>query len=216
MSALIQKLHRIREPYVLKIYISYHRIFYFLSLPPTFKYMSFRVSAAALVLLSFSYISCKREKVKEVTSSEIFNSYCTDQQAAFFNVPPSMVSMFLDESKKGNKELKDLLIDVRELSFLIINRQINTQKECLFYYEINGRLDSINFYDIAQINTGKEIIRVKVDKERRHFNEFVVMVSKTNALYCISFKGRIPSKKVINLVKPENVVAVTNLDRFNL
>ena len=125
-----------------------------------------------------------------------------------------MVSLFLDESKKGNNELKDLLSDVDQLSFLIINKDSNAKKDCLYYRELNEKLDSINFYDLAQINNGKEIIRVKVDKEKRHFNELVVLVSNHDALYCISFKGKIPSKKVINLVKPENVVAVTNLDRF--
>ena len=83
-----------------------------------------------------------------------------------------------------------------------------------YLQEISSKLDSISFYDIAQYNNSKEIIRVKVDKERRHFNEIIVLVSNRDALYCISFKGKIPSKKVINLVKPENVGAITNLDRF--
>lgn len=125
-----------------------------------------------------------------------------------------MVSLFLDESKKGNKELKDLLGDVDQLSFLIINKNCNPEKDCLSYRELNEKLDSINFYDLAQINNGREIIRVKVDKKSKHFHELVILVSNQDALYCISFKGVIPSKKVVNLVKPENIVAVTNLDRF--
>jgi len=176
--------------------------------------MLVKTSVVGFIIVSFNLFSCVREKAKMVTSTDIFSGYCADQSASFFNVPPGMVSLFLDESKKGNKELKDLLKDVNELSFLIINKEVNANKDCQFYREINSRLDSISFYDVAQINTGKEIIRVKVDKERRHFNELVVMVSNQDALYCISFKGKIPSKKVINLVKPENVVAITNLDRF--
>ncbi len=173
-----------------------------------------KTSVVSLILISLSLLSCKREKAKNITSSDIFSSYCTSHKASLFKVPPGMVSLFLDESKKGNKELKDLLSDVSELSFLIINKNIKDKKECITYNEINERLDIINFSDVAQINTGKEIIRVKVDKERRHFSELVVIVSNHDALYCISFKGKIPSKKVINLVKPENVGAVTNLDRF--
>lgn len=174
-----------------------------------------KTSVLAFVFVSLSLMSC-REKTKIVTSFDVFNSYRASHKASLFNVPPGMVSLFLDESKKGNKELKDLLSDVNELSFLIINKDTKDGKECFYYRELNNKLDSINFYDVAQINNGKEIIRVKVNKERRHFNELVVLVSNRDALYCISFKGRIPSKKVINLVKPENVVAVTNLDRFKL
>ncbi len=178
--------------------------------------MQRKTSVLVFVFISLSLMSCKREKAKTVTSFDIFNSYRANHKASLFNVPHGMVSLFLEESKKGNKELKDLLSDVNQLSFLIINKDIKDGKECLNYRELNNKLDSINFYDVAQINNGKEIIRVKVDKERKHFNELVVLVSNRDALYCISFKGKIPSKKVINLVKPENVVAVTNLDRFKL
>jgi len=125
-----------------------------------------------------------------------------------------MVSLFLDESKKGNKELIDLLGDVDHLSFLIVNKTRNTDNNCLSYRELNEKLDSINFYDLAQIKNGKEIINVKVDKNRKLFNELVILVSNQDALYCISFKGKISSKKVVNLVKPENIAAITNLDRF--
>lgn len=166
------------------------------------------------VLISLTLFSCNKEKAKIITSSEIFSSYCISHKATLFNVPPGMVSLFLDESKNGNLELKDLLVDVTDLSFLIINKELKDSMETLVYRELNQKLDSINFYDVAQIKTGREIIRVKVDRERRYFNELVVLVLNGNALYCISFKGEIPSKKVINLVKPENVVAITNLDRF--
>jgi hypothetical protein len=161
-------------------------------------------------LVIFSLIACKKEKARTRTSSDIYYSYCTNHRANYFNVPPGIVSIFLDESQKGNSELKDLLSDVSELSFLIIS----DNKGSRYLSELNSKLDSINFYDLAQINNGKEVIRVKVDKNRKHFSELVVFVSNNDALYCISFKGRINPKKVVNLVKPENVVAVTNLNRF--
>lgn len=173
-----------------------------------------KTSVLGFAFIALSLISCKREKAKPVTSFDVFNSFCNTHKASLFNVPPGMVSLFLDESKKGNKELKDLLSDVKELSFLIVSKDLNDKNKSLYYNQLNDKLDSINFSDVAQINNGKEIIRVKVEKERRHFNELVVLVSNHDAIYCISFKGRISSKKVINLVKPENVGAVTNLDRF--
>jgi len=167
-----------------------------------------------ILFILFSLIACKKEKVKTKTSSDIYSSYSTKLNASYFNVPPGIVSIFLDESKKGNAELKDLLMDVKELSFLIVNKKNENKKDFQFLNELNSRLDSINFYDLAQINNGKENIRVKVNRAKKHFEELVVLVSNDDAIYCISFKGRIHPKKVLNLVKPENVGAITNLDRF--
>jgi len=175
--------------------------------------MLYRTRYIIYLLICFSLFSCNKEKTKTKTSSDIFKSYSTNHKATYFNVPPGIVSIFLDESQKGNTELKDLLADVRELSFLIINKD-NSGKECRYLNELDSQLDSINFYDLAQINNGKEIIRVKVDKNRKHFDELIVLVSNNDAVYCISFKGRIHPKKVVNLVKQENVVAITNLNRF--
>lgn len=176
--------------------------------------MQRRIGYFIVVFVAFGAVSCKTEKAKRVTSADIYESYTVNKNISFFNVPPGIVSLFLDESKKGNKELKDLLLDVKELSFLIVNRNCDENHECKIYRELNERLDSIHFTDVAQINNSKGIIKVKVDKHAKHFNELVVLVSTSDALYCISFKGKIHSKKVLNLVKPENVGAVANLDRF--
>lgn len=176
--------------------------------------MQRRISYFILGFITISTFSCNNEKASKVTSADIYKSYCTNNKISYFNVPPGIVSLFLDESKKGNKELKDLLVDVKELSFLIINKDSKDKLDCSIYMELNERLDSIHFKDVAQINNSKGIIKVKVDKHANHFNELVVLVSNSDALYCISFKGKIHSKKVINLVKPENVGAVANLDRF--
>jgi len=172
----------------------------------------FRSSFVVVFIILVIVLSCKKQKAKVVTSSDIYKSFSINHKASFFNVPPGIVALFLDESKPGNTALKDLLSDVTQLSFLIIDNHHNNNSDYL--QEISSKLDSINFYDIAQYNNSKEIIRVKVDQKRRHFNEIIVLVSNRDALYCISFKGKIPSKKVINLVKPENVGAITNLDRF--
>jgi len=176
--------------------------------------MLLKTKVVVLFLISLALISCKKEKARTRTSIDVYQSYTLNHKASFFNVPPSIVSIFLDESQKGNTELKDLLVDVKELSFLIVNKHSDKGKDCIYAQELSSSLDSLNFYDLAQINNGKEIIRVKVEKKKRHFEELVVLVSNCDAMYCISFKGNIKPRKVVNLVKPENVVAVTNLDRF--
>ncbi len=175
--------------------------------------MLYRITYFGLLLIMFSVATCNKASVKTKTSKDIYNSYSINHKATYFKVSPGIVSIFLDESQKGNTELKDLLTDVRELSFLIISKDSDDKKNH-YLDDLNCQLDSINFYDLAQINNGKEIIRVKADKSRKHFDELVVLVSNKDAVYCISFKGRIHPKKVVNLIKQENVGAVANLNRF--
>jgi hypothetical protein len=173
-----------------------------------------RTRFICILFLSISLFACKREKVKTKTTLDIYNRFTAINKASFFYVPPGIVAIFLDESQKGNKELKDLLSDVNELSFLIINNSNEKSKDLAYLNDLSSQLDSLNFTDLAQINNGKEFIKVKVERKKKHFEELVVLVSNNDAMYCISFKGNIHPKKVVNLVKPENVVAVTNLDRF--
>lgn len=167
-----------------------------------------------LLFVSLNFLSCGREKKRTVNSLDIYRSYNVHHKAVYFKVPPGLVSVFLDESKPGNIELKAILSDTKLLSFLIFSRNNNHLKECKYYFEINSRLDSLHFRDLAQINNGKEIVKVKVDKDKKEYKEIVVFVSNYEALYCISFKGSFSSQKVVNLVKPENLVAIKNLDRF--
>lgn len=168
----------------------------------------------SFLLISLCVLACKTVKDKKTTSTDVYKSYGINHQATYFKIPPGMASVFLDDSKKGNAELKDLLNDVNQLSFLIFSKNNSIKKECQYYYELNSRLDSLNFFDLAQINSGKEIVRVKAEKNKKQFKELVVLISNYDALYCISFQGNIPPHKVVNLVKPENLVAITNLDRF--
>jgi len=167
-----------------------------------------------MCILFLITLSCSKGKVRKINSTDIYKSYNVSKKAIFFNVPPGLVSVFLDESQVGNIELIDLLTDTKQLSFLIFNRNNSSDKECKYYYELSYRLDSLKFMDLAQINNGKEIVRVKVDKDNKIYKELVVLVSNYDAMFCISFKGNISPQKVVNLVKPENVKAVTALDRF--
>jgi len=159
--------------------------------------------------------SCNNSKEKVVTSTDILSSYQYNKEASYFVLPPGLVSVFLDESQKGNAELKNLLGDINQLSFLIFSKASGVNKDCKYYKEISLRLDSINFNDLAQINSGRELIKVKFEGDSNKFNELIFLVSNYNSLYCISFRGNIDPHKVAQLVKQENISAVSNLDRFN-
>jgi hypothetical protein len=149
------------------------------------------------------------------TSKDIYVSYSEEGIGKTFSVPPGIVSVFLDESKVGNTELKLLLEDIRHLNFLIIPN-LSSDVDNNHYADINKRLEDILFQDLASINNGAELIRVKIlPKDSVAISEMIVLVSNEQSLFCVSFQGDINLTKVANLVKPENLEVVTNLNRFN-
>ena len=66
----------------------------------------------SFILISLVLFGCKSQKEEVITTSaDVYKSYSIKHKASLFNVPPGIASIFLDESKMGNAELKDLLKD---------------------------------------------------------------------------------------------------------
>jgi hypothetical protein len=163
-----------------------------------------------IILIVFS--SCSNNEKNE-TSTDIFISYANEKGNSFFSLPPGIVSVFLDEKQVGNTELKSLLEDTNKISFLIINNK-NESKESSTLIDIVKRLEAINFQDLVMVNSGNEMVRVKIQREEEKINEMVVLVSNQDAIYCVSFHGKISFDKIIDLNQPQNIAAVSNLNRF--
>jgi hypothetical protein len=176
-------------------------------------YSIFRFLLLTLVV-SFLF-SCRSTTEKPETSFDIYQSYQSDGVASFFSIPPGLVSIFLTDDKAGNAELKELLSDTKQLSFLVIQNNSEV-KENSHYSELNQRLNAINFKDLAVINSGNEIVIVKVvhDDESDKVREMVVIVSNYETLFCVSFKGNVSLNSIANLTKPENMEALSNLKRI--
>jgi hypothetical protein len=167
-----------------------------------------------LLVTTFVFFGCNKKPLKDKTSKDIYLSYHDKGVGSVFSVPPGLASVFLDEEQPGNLELKDLLSDINNLTFLIIPNNSDV-KESTYYSEIDGRLDDINFQNLAVVNTGNEIVKVKVlNQDTEDISEMIILVSNYETLFCISFRGNINIQKITNLTKPENMVAVTNLNRF--
>ncbi len=175
------------------------------------KYLDKQFCVAFIIVMFLS--ACQEIKEKEETSEDIYRSFELDKGASLFSVPPGMVSIFLDDSQVGNQELKAVLKDTKLLTFLILRNKSNV-KESEAFSELSERLGSINFNDLAMLNNGNEIVRVKIQREEKHVSEMVVIVSKYEVLYCVSFKGNLGLENVLNLNQPENFAAISNLNRF--
>lgn len=165
------------------------------------------------ILIALLSWGCVKNVEKTETSRDIYQRYRDKGVGTYFSVPPGLASVFLDEDQAGNTELKDLLADIKQLSFLIIPNSCDV-KENIYYSEIDSKLNTINFEDLAMINSGSEIVKVKISHNDNKIDEMVILVSNYETLFCISFRGEISQKKIANLTRPENMVAVTNLNRF--
>ena len=167
---------------------------------------------STLLIFSLIFFSCSKRK--EESTADIFKSYMVDKGASYLVVPPGMVAIFLDDEQAGNKEIKDILDSVDKLSFLVLPNK-SSVKESDHLFDLNQRLNRINFMDLAMINSGKEIIYVKVDRDSERVEELVILVSNYSALFCVSFKGYISIDKIVNLTKPENIAAISSLNRLS-
>ena len=175
--------------------------------------ISFRAIAFFIFLVLISW-GCSESAEKAETTRDVFQSYRDKGVGTYFSVPPGLASVFLDEDQAGNAELKDLLSDIKQLSFLIIPNSSEI-KENIYYSELDTRLNAINFVDFAMINSGSEIVKVKISHNSNdQIDEMIILVSNYETLFCISFSGEIDHNKIANLTRPENMVAVTNLNRF--
>lgn len=175
-----------------------------------------RLFSSRFIFLVFLILgACNDSAEKQETSIEIFQSYRDKGSASLLSIPPGLASIFLDEEQAGGTELLALLKDIKKLTFLIIPNASGS-KENVCYSDINTRLNRILFRDLATINSGNEIITIKIlSKDCANAEEMVVIVSNYQNLFCISFQGDISLAKVANLTQPDNIKVVSNLNRFN-
>ncbi len=167
-------------------------------------------------LVFLTLIGCSPEPERnEKSTKDIYQSYRTEGIGEAFSIPPGLVSIFLDESKPGNAELKYLLEDIKHLNFLVVPNSTSV-KDNEYFKDISTRLNSIDFQDLASINNGNEQIAVKIlPSDSVNIQEMVVLVSNTQTLFCVSFQGDISLQKVANLTKPENIEVISNLKRLS-
>lgn len=170
-----------------------------------------------LLLFSAFFIvlaQCKNPEKEAKNSAEIFKSYKNHEGANIIVVPPGLVSIFLDTDQPGNKEIKEILNSIDKLTFLVIPNRGNV-KESNCFADLDRDFSNINFQDLAMVNNGKEIIKVKAYGDSIRVDELIVLVSNYDALFCVSFIGKISMESIVNLTKPENMVAVSNLKRLS-
>lgn len=164
------------------------------------------------VFLAFVHCTTKHEETK--TSFDIYKEYSKIDGAEVLALPPKLIAVFLDDEMVGNSEIIDILQDVKLLTLLVLPNNGKT-KENIHLTNLSQDLNDLNFVDLTMVNNGSEIVRVKVLRNSTNIEELVVLVSTYDAHFCVSFIGNITMDKVLNLTKPENMIAISNLNRLS-
>ncbi|HOP03216.1 MAG TPA: DUF4252 domain-containing protein [Tenuifilaceae bacterium] len=160
------------------------------------------------------FVQCSPEQEIEKSSFDIYKKYSKIDGAEVFSLPPQLVSVFLDDETTGNPEIKDLLQDVKFLTLLMIPNKGKT-KESIQFASISHELKELNYVDLTMVNNGNEIVKVKILRDSSSIEELVVLISNYETLFCVSFIGEIQMNKIVNLTKPENMIAISNLNRLS-
>jgi hypothetical protein len=179
---------------------------------------SLNILPQALIVFTLLFLGCDNsnsEQRQVETSHDIYKSYSDKSSATIFSMSPGFASLFLNDEISGNEELKDILRDVNQLTFLVVPNNTKTNENA-HYIDINTRLENISYSDLALVQSSNQIVNVKISPNNTNdsISEMVVLVSNSESLFCVSFKGSIDLNKITSLTRPENMSAISNLNRL--
>lgn len=164
-----------------------------------------------LIILSLWVISCSKDS--EINSKTISKEFSGKHNGVFFSLPPSMVSMFLDDRQTGNQEVKMLLNQVDHLSFLVMTTNSKEQSESNAAALIK-QFEKANLVEISKVQMNGETIHVLVYPLEDNIKDMSVLLVTPANFYSINFQGNIDIDKITNLARLENIAVLTNLNKI--
>jgi len=169
----------------------------------------------SLFLLS---VSCSENKEKQtpVTTEDIFLDFKDVKGMAFFNVPPSLVSLFMKNGNEGDKEFQELLKDMKKISVLRYKGEGQKIPSMSIFDDLDSKFFKNSFHDLAVIKQFDKKFKLKAIEGQGDFRELIVIFSDNDYLICVSFVGNIEYQKVANLSDPEKIGVLKNLERLRL
>lgn len=171
-----------------------------------------------LVLSILLFFSCTNteDKDKQATTEDIFLDFKDVEGIAFFTIPPSLVSLFINNGNAGDKELQDLLKDMKKISVLRYKGEGQTKLSMAIFDELDVKFFDNSYHDLAIIKQSNKKIKLKAFEGEGDFKELIVILSDGEYLICVSFVGKIGYQKVANLSDPEKIGVLKNLERLRL
>ncbi|MCT4637392.1 MAG: DUF4252 domain-containing protein [Bacteroidales bacterium] len=179
-----------------------------------YKY-SIKITALLLIVMLLSCAS-EKEKAKNISTQEIFLDYKDYSGVAFFTIPPSLVSLFINNGNVGDKELHDLLKDMKKITVLRYESSGDHDNSYLIFNKLDKQFLDNSFEDLAIIKQYQKNIKLKAFEGEGDFSELIVLVSDKEYLLCVSFVGSIGFEKVAKLSDPEKIGVLKNLERLRL
>jgi hypothetical protein len=129
---------------------------------------------------------------------DFYREYRKADKTISFKLPAGVASIFID--KDENKEVKDFLKDLDDLSFLIIDQV--TDKTIL---DLNQSLPENLYKEIMVINDGNTEINFLVNDNGKFVEELLMIVVEPDELIIMCFTGEITHEHAKQLAKSINV-----------
>ena len=149
------------------------------------------VLALVLSLLNTAGLSAKEYK-------DFYRQYRKADKTISFKIPAGFASIFID--KDENKEVKDFLKDLDDLSFLIIDQVTD---ETLL--DLNQSLSEDLYKELMVINDGDTQVTFLVNDNGKFVEELIMTVFEPDELIIMCFTGEISHEHAKKLAKAINV-----------
>lgn len=164
-----------------------------------------------LILFSLWAISCSKDS--EVNTKTISKEFSRKHNGVFFSLPPSVVSMLLDNRKMGTQEIEKLLNQVDHLSFLVIATNSKEESESNAA-ELIKKYKKADLVEISKVNMNGETIHILVYPLENNIKDMSVLLLTPTNFYSINFQGNIDIERITSLARLENINVLTNLDKL--
>ncbi|MGD9994062.1 MAG: DUF4252 domain-containing protein [Salinivirgaceae bacterium] len=155
-----------------------------------------RTVATLILALVISLLSATGLSAKEY--KDFYREYRKADKTISFKIPAGFAAIFID--KDENKEVKEFLKDLDDLSFLIIDQVTNNT-----LLDLNQSLPEDLYKELMVIHDGDTEITFLVNDNGKFVEELIMTVVEPDELIIMCFTGEITHEHAKQLAKAINV-----------
>ena len=163
-------------------------------------------------LLQFACWGCTPDPGQASSFKTIFNHYRTGEEVLAISIPPSLVSLVMQQAGDEN-ELLNLFRELSSFSMLAMERR-NTPE--VIFEEFGSVLRSYasnnDFEDMFFVNNSGEEYYIKVQEKEDHIREALIVFGSAESITAINLRGNINPRLLIRLAEQGDLLELLNLE----
>ncbi|MBE9468664.1 MAG: DUF4252 domain-containing protein [Bacteroidetes bacterium] len=156
----------------------------------------------SVILVVLIYTSCMASNEKKDYPS-FYKLYKGSENVVNFRLPTDLMAMFIN--KKDDKELKQFLKDIDNLTFFIAEDSANALLPMLYEY-----LPSEMYKDVMIIADSSSDIIFKARDDGNSISEIIMLIEESNSFIVMSIEGDFTEKDIKKFVKAIDTNKVRN------